>query len=411
MTPIKPFDTYKWRWLSTTPSEGLLDPPVFLGVLRALSRHEGQPPSDTGLINDLQIVDNETKSSVDLVRTPERNLIRNSGQYWKGTGLLMPSDGLIQLTGLGRKIASGAMSQGEFAAIMIQQTILPNPWTMPIKEAKKWQDAKLEIRPFKLILELLNVLGKHYYPSSAHISNDELVKVVIPLAGTKSKITEIAENIILYRAGSLNVTNWPNCAPGANDRRMAREFLLFLANFGILRPDVHGSRDEQKYFLDELFNVQEIGKLTHDTIFSKNQATVNRAIQTIEHSELPSIVERLRVRAEVFVRKGQPLFRAKTLEAFHSRCLLTNECVPMVLEAAHIVPVKHGGSDELDNSLCLRVDVHRLFDSGQLRLKADGTIAMSSLIANSVNYQQIPKVIQFPAFIKPANVRWRDDYL
>ncbi|MCY7335606.1 MAG: hypothetical protein LH613_05240, partial [Chamaesiphon sp.] len=79
MTPQKPFDTYKWRWFSVAPTEGLLNPPVFLGALRVFARHEGVAPADPAIAAELRIVQSETRTSVDLARTPERNIIRNSG--------------------------------------------------------------------------------------------------------------------------------------------------------------------------------------------------------------------------------------------------------------------------------------------------------------------------------------------
>lgn len=63
------------------PTENLLDPPVFLGVLRVLARHENMSPSNPTIADELAIVQIDTQTPVDLVRTPERNLIRNSGYH------------------------------------------------------------------------------------------------------------------------------------------------------------------------------------------------------------------------------------------------------------------------------------------------------------------------------------------
>ena len=411
MIPAKPFDSYKWRWLSTTPTEGLLVPPVFLGVLRALSRHEGSAPSDPVLIQALSVVRAETNSSVDLARTGDRNLVRNSGQYWKGTGLLEPVDGEIQLTPLGRRIAVGALTQGEFAAIMVKQTILPNPWTTPPDEIKKWRDAGLEIRPLKLILELLDELGNRFGLLSAYITTNELIRIIIPLVGAKTGTVDVVDNLVLYRKGELDISAWPDCASGANDDRMARELLLFLANFGILRHHVTGTRNEQRFYLDELFDARAIDEPVGESIFSTDEASAARAVDEVEHSALPSIVERLRARASVLVRKGQSQFRARTISAYERRCFLTGESILGILEAAHIVPVQHGGSDEVNNSLCLRVDVYRLFDSGKIRLRLDGSVALTDAVANSNNYSRLPRTVVFPRFVNPANLRWRDEYL
>lgn len=148
--PVKPFDTYKWRWLSVLPTEGLLKAPVFLGVLRALQQFEGEPFSSEDLRDELQVVQDETKTTVTLARPElDRNLFRNSGQYWKGTGLLEPITGEIQLTNLGHNVANGEITHDEFAALMIRNTVLPNPITYQQDEVQKWKNAGLRIKPFE----------------------------------------------------------------------------------------------------------------------------------------------------------------------------------------------------------------------------------------------------------------------
>lgn len=410
MTPAKPFESYKWRWLSVAPTESLLSPPVFLGVLRALAEFENHAPSEAVVANALRRVQQETQTPVDLVRTPERNLIRNSGQYWKGTGLLAPAQGEIRLTALGRRVASGQVTQGEFAALMVQQTVLPNPATYSPAEIANWRNAGLEIRPLKLILEVIEELGRRGGGEAAFLTNEELIRVVVPLAGVRAAVSAIAEHVSLYRAERLDMTGWPDCAPMANDKRLAHEFLLFLANFGILRMGSGLSRDEQRFHLDEIFDVDAATIPVADSIFT-GDASAARAIQEVRHSELPSIIERQRTVTSVLARTGQARFRSKIMAAYASRCFITGEQIPEVLEAAHIVPVTNGGADTEDNGLCLRVDIHRLFDSGNIRLKASGVLTLSEAVAASGNYGGLPPNIALPAFVNPANVSWRDSYL
>lgn len=410
MTPRKPFDSYKWRWLSVAPTESLLSPPVFLGVLRALAQFENHAPSEAAVANALQRVQRDTNTPVDLVRTPDRNLIRNSGQYWKGTGLLASAQGEIRLTALGRRVASGQVTQGEFAALMVQQTVLPNPATYGAAEIAKWREAGLEIRPLKLILEVVEELGRSGGGVSAFLTNEELIRVVVPLAGVRAPVSTVAEHVSLYRAGRLDMTGWPDCAPMANDKRLAREFLLFLANFGILRMGAGGSRDEQRFHLDEIFDVEAATVPVVDSIFT-DDASATRAVQEVRHSELPSIIERQRTVTRVLARTGQARFRSTVMAAYSSRCFITGEQISEVLEAAHIVPVTNGGADTEDNGLCLRVDIHRLFDSGNIRLKASGALTMSEAVTSSGNYGNLPAALQLPPFVNPANIAWRDNYL
>ena len=44
-------------------------------------------------------------------------------------------------------------------------------------------------------------------------------------------------------------------------------------------------------------------------------------------------------------------------------CAVTCESCPIVLEAAHIVPVRNGGQEVLSNGMLLRADLHRIFDA------------------------------------------------
>lgn len=415
MTPTKPFDSYKWRWLSVQPSEGLLEAPVFLGVLRALGRHEGEVFSDPKLRDTLEVVQEETSSSVTLARNPNRNLFRNSGQYWRGTGLLTPAGrGIIQLTSLGRRVADGYITQAEFAALMVQQTTLPNSATYSEDEIEKWRQSNLEIRPLKLILEIIERLGRKAGASAANLTNEELVKVIIPLAGDKISVEVMADYILQYREDASITAGWPDCAPMDNDNRLAREFLLFLANFGLLRMEynagVHIPRDKQKFVMDELFDVESVSTPATDSIF-ESDASAARAVDDVRHSSLPSIIERTRVMTTVLARTGQSKFRSRIMAAYKQTCFITGEEISEILEAAHIVPVKNGGSDEENNGLCLRIDIHRLFDSGNIRLKSDGGLMLSDNVANSKNYGFLPKGVNYPAFVNPANIAWRDNYL
>lgn len=410
MTPVKPFDTYKWRWLSVAPTESLLEPPVLLGVLRVLSRHEGESPSAPAIAMELATVQAETRTPVDLVRTPERNLIRNSGQYWKGTGLLSPDRGEIHLTSFGRRIAEGRITQGEFAAIMVQQTVLPNPVTYAPDEVAKWRAANLEIRPLALILAIIDELKRnHGGVKEAFIRPRELIRVVIPLAGMGASAGEIASLVIQFRRGSLDVSSWPDCTPESNDKRLAREFLLFLENFGLCRKVEGSSRLDDRYYADEAFDADAVNSLTTDSIF-EGDTQANAVVDAIRHSSLPSIIERQRTTTTVLSRTGQPRFRKQVLNVSGGQCLITGERIAEVLEAAHIIPVNSGGTDDSDNGICLRVDIHRLFDSGNIRLRPSGELQFSDAIRASGNYNTLPARIGIPAFVRMANIEWRDKY-
>jgi len=410
VTPRKPFESFKWRWLSVQPTEGLLAPPVFLGVLRVFSRFEGTPPADQRVLDALADVQAATRTNVDLVRTPDRNLVRNSGQYWKGTGLLLPTNGGIELTALGKSVASGAVSQGEFASIMVQQTVLPNPATYSAVDVAKWRGASLEIRPLLLILQVIDELRSEYGSEQAYLSPNELMKITIPLSGISADLKTHADNLYLYRLGRLNITDWPDCTPGANDKRLAREFMLFLANYGLCSISEEGaSVYDYKFSHSELLDENAIRPQDAASIFDEQQ-NVDNIVASIRDSGLPSIIERQRVTASILSRPNQSKFRQRILSASERRCLLTGEKIQETLEAAHIIPVQYGGSDDEDNGICLRVDIHRLYDSGNIVLYPSGDLHFSAAAESSENYVLLPRRVDIPRYVNPANLDWRVKY-
>lgn len=81
-------------------------------------------------------------------------------------------------------------------------------------------------------------------------------------------------------------------------------------------------------------------------------------------------------------RRGQPLFRAKLLDAYGGRCAITGCSAVEVLDAAHVLPYKGEHTNRLDNGLLLRADLHTLFDCGLLWVTPDNTVALApSLLA------------------------------
>ncbi|MBS27689.1 MAG: hypothetical protein CL566_02005 [Alphaproteobacteria bacterium] len=89
-------------------------------------------------------------------------------------------------------------------------------------------------------------------------------------------------------------------------------------------------------------------------------------------------------------RSGQPAFRRSVLLAYRYQCAITGTTVPQVLEAAHIQPYIDPRSNHIQNGLCLRVDLHRLFDQGLIAIGADFSVLISTQIKESANeYSQL----------------------
>jgi hypothetical protein len=170
--PTKPFDEFKWKWACLQCTEGLNDPVVLLGVLFRMRKLEplGVKYSSDEFAKELIDLSNDVKDSVgvDLERrTGNRNLIRNSGQYWRAVGLIPPADhsGQIKLTEFGRKVADHDISQTEFAAITVQTFKLPNSNIQDENECRLWLHHGIILHPLRLLLEIemkLNELGQGF---------------------------------------------------------------------------------------------------------------------------------------------------------------------------------------------------------------------------------------------------------
>ncbi|MPS33871.1 MAG: HNH endonuclease [Stenotrophomonas sp.] len=76
-------------------------------------------------------------------------------------------------------------------------------------------------------------------------------------------------------------------------------------------------------------------------------------------------------------RRGQPLFRARLLDAYDRQCAITGCSALEVLEAAHVLPYKGDHTNRVDNGLLLRADLHTLFDCQLLWITADNTVALA----------------------------------
>ena len=116
--PIIPFENFKWRWAVTTPSEGINSPEILIGVLRILYKHNGQKHATQEFQDDLLELQTQLGIRIDLAKVDRglnKNIIENSGQYWKALGLLNNSTGgIINLSDIGISLANGTSNLDNF---------------------------------------------------------------------------------------------------------------------------------------------------------------------------------------------------------------------------------------------------------------------------------------------------------
>lgn len=97
----------------------------------------------------------------------------------------------------------------------------------------------------------------------------------------------------------------------------------------------------------------------------------------------------------VTVRTGQAQFREAVFARYGGACAVTNENVAATLDAAHVIPVAEDttlGASPL-NGVCLRADIHRLFDRGLLWFEK-GRVVIADELRNTPYGAFKDKVIQ-----------------
>lgn len=405
--PSVPFADFKWRWAANTPTESLNRPDIFLGVLRALAAHEGQAPSSQALQSDLRRIGLQVDSPVDLARSPERNLIRNSGQYWKATGTLLGSQP-IQLSPLGRAYAEGAITREEFALHVVQNMELPNRAIYSNVEYNQWRSSGIRVKPLLLILRVLLSLDVLEGSYESYLSPLELQRIVQPMTAETGDAVLIAKAILASRSGSIDIATWSGSVERANDRRMIREFLTWLEYYGFLHKRVVDDGvggQEQQYFLSSA-ELSEIALAEARLGFQGVGGTGGSVVDP-----MAAVLERNRVLREVMDRPGQGRFRREVLLKSQSTCLVTGTRLDAVLQAAHVKPVSLNGSDGTENGLCLRADIHILFDSSRLRIAPDGSLHLVESVRSDAAYSGLPSKVTFPEYISAALLEWRWNYM
>ena len=118
--------------------------------------------------------------------------------------------------------------------------------------------------------------------------------------------------------------------------------------------------------------------LYHNTDLGKKEL---EEIEMLEKDEELNETERETL---IKARKGQGLFREKLKEKYNNECIITKINLSQVLVASHIKPWAVSINEErlsVNNGLLLSATFDRLFDSGLISFKKDGSILISNLVS------------------------------
>jgi HNH endonuclease len=89
-------------------------------------------------------------------------------------------------------------------------------------------------------------------------------------------------------------------------------------------------------------------------------------------------------------------FRKEILSNYDQQCCITEFHLQELLEASHIQPYINEDSNHPQNGLCLRVDLHCLFDSGLITLDANFAVVLCGKLRGTAYDAFAGKVIALP---------------
>lgn len=100
---------------------------------------------------------------------------------------------------------------------------------------------------------------------------------------------------------------------------------------------------------------------------------------------------------QVALREGQDKFRTRVLEAYGGQCAISGNRVPAVLDAAHVAPYRGTKFNVVPNGLCLRRDLHGLFDRGLLAIHEESlAIKLAGVLQTSEYWSLAGQTIRLP---------------
>jgi putative restriction endonuclease len=132
------------------------------------------------------------------------------------------------------------------------------------------------------------------------------------------------------------------------------------------------------------------GRWTEIELLSAEQEEAASADQAFDPAS--TMDARERVLAQIVRRRGQREFREKLLTAYNRQCAVTGCGLVEVLEAAHIVPYRGPLTNDVQNGLLLRADIHTLFDLGLVAVAPESLEVLLAPALRLTTYRELAGV-------------------
>ena len=138
--------------------------------------------------------------------------------------------------------------------------------------------------------------------------------------------------------------------------------------------------DENNYKTDTQLGVSFSQHIVKIKFFNQADPNINEVDNDFEDYLLITTQGKKRKFISQTDRKGQSHFRKLVLKNYNNQCAITQNKEVQVLEAAHIQSYISEKSNHIQNGICLRADIHKLFDNGLITIDQNFVVNVSSKI-------------------------------
>jgi hypothetical protein len=167
---------------------------------------------------------------------------------------------------------------------------------------------------------------------------------------------DVDETGILYHYPTTDRT----ASRDANEIQAIKNAKLFGIPVFVVR-NLDGAKKVELAWLNDFDDDLRICVLTfHGVLPGQNSFAINKS----DNSDPILFGPRRVTKSSVERAERDPLFKFNILKRFEGKCLITNIDVTEMLDAAHIIPVASGGTEDPTNGLLLSASVHRALDAG-----------------------------------------------
>ena len=190
-----------------------------------------------------------------------------------------------------------------------------------------------------------------------------------------------------FARGIINSTLQDKKIPTSLWGKSERNLLMFFDKIFIFQLDLKSSRIK---LIDDAINEHYVIKqIPADrlNILLTAYAKLPRALDEIsEHAvDLPDNVRVILEKSESIIRKGQNKFRNIVLKNYYHRCAVCGINNENLLEASHIIPVRHmDTAGSINNGICFCVLHHKMFDMGYLYFDSEYNLRLSNNVKSDI---------------------------